>query len=240
MRMSRIAGIAVATLLTVTPSAFAQTQTKNNDMSATQTFTGCLMTEPAYRRAHSLGAGALGGAGLGDEYVLVDVSVSPAKGMTDGASSSDAVAVTGSTSATTCADQGAAYRMNGPAESKLKGLVGHEVEVQGHLKHADDVSADGSRPGEKLPAEVVIVSFREAPAPVPMSTPAMTAPAASAPMLPSNVAPPPAPPATPTVPSTPEPSTLPRTAGSTGYFALIGLMALSSGLALLILRRRAL
>src|SRR5262245_58694251 len=89
MRSSRIAAIAVAALF-VTPSAFAQSQTpdkpatdrpqtRTSDTATTQTFTGCLMSEPDYRKAHNLGAGAAGGLGLGDEYVLVDVKVSPAK-----------------------------------------------------------------------------------------------------------------------------------------------------------------
>ena len=37
------------------------------------------MSESDYRRAHNLGEGTVGGAGLGDEFVLVDVKISPAK-----------------------------------------------------------------------------------------------------------------------------------------------------------------
>ena len=97
MRSSQITGIATAAFFSVTLSAFAQTpttqaptpqtptpqasepQTKTTPTAATQTFTGCLMSEPDYRRAHNLGEGTVGGAGLGNEYVLVDVKVSPAK-----------------------------------------------------------------------------------------------------------------------------------------------------------------
>src|SRR6185503_10165126 len=106
MRASRIAGIAISALVIGTPSAFGQTpppaqppqppakQTtsppmKSSDTAATQTFVGCLMSEPDYRRAHNLGGGAVGGVGLGDEFVLVDVKVSDAKGSAGTSTSSD-------------------------------------------------------------------------------------------------------------------------------------------------------
>src|SRR5215208_6712296 len=98
MSMSKIAGIAVTTLLVVSPAVFAQgdepatptqqptvqqptaqpptTQTPrktiDTDTAALQTFTGCVMSEPAYRKAHNLGAGTVAGLGLADEFVLVD------------------------------------------------------------------------------------------------------------------------------------------------------------------------
>jgi len=245
MRLSRIGGIAVATLITVTPSAFAQTQTKSSDTTVTQTFTGCLMTEPAYRKAHNLGDGALGGVGLGDEFVLVDVKVSPAQPMSGTSRTSTAARAAASASVSTCADQGLAYRLTGTAEEKIKGLVGHQLEIQGKFKHSDDAAAGGTRPGEKLPAEVEIVSFREAPSPTAMTEPAMLAPAPA----PATVAPPrtaepartvepPRPPDT-TTPATPEPRRMPRTAGSSALVALMGVLAFGSALALAILRRRA-
>ena len=79
MRSSQITGIATAAFFSVTLSAFAQTpttqaptpqtptpqasepQTKTTPTAATQTFTGCLMSEPDYRRAHNLGEGTVGG-----------------------------------------------------------------------------------------------------------------------------------------------------------------------------------
>jgi LPXTG-motif cell wall-anchored protein len=223
MQLFKIAGIVVATAVVVAPSALAQT-------AATQTFTGCLMTEPDYRRAHNLGEGAAKGLGLGDEFVLVDVKVSPAKGTAAMTPSSDTPAVSASASTSKCADRGQAYRLTGTAEEKIKGLVGHQLEVQGRFKHADDVPA---KPGE-LPAEVEIVSFREAPA-VTVSEP----PAATVATPPATVATPrtPAPVSEP-APATP-PRELPRTASSAPLLALVGVLALGSGLALTLLRRRA-
>ena len=107
MRPSQITGIATAAFFSVTISAFAQTPTTANatpqtptaqtsapqeKTAAPQTFTGCLMSEPDYRRAHNLGEGTVGGAGLGDEFVLVDVKVSPAKDTAATAPSSDVAA----------------------------------------------------------------------------------------------------------------------------------------------------
>src|SRR5262245_3140502 len=125
MQVSKIAGLALAALFSVTPAAFAQTpaqtpaqpaaqtRARPNDAAATQTFTGCLMKETDYRRAHNLGGGAAGGVGLGDEFVLVDVKVSPAMGAAAAPSSNRPAASAASATATTCADQGVAYRVTG-------------------------------------------------------------------------------------------------------------------------------
>ncbi len=244
MTLSRIAGVAAAALLVVTPSAFAQTpaqpQEKTTTTAATQTFAGCLMTEPDYRKAHNLGSGAIGGMGLGDEFVLVDVKTSAAKGATDTTMKSDTSAMNASASSTSsmkCADRGVAYRLTGTQEEKLKGLAGHQLEVQGRFKHADDVNPNAAQPADKLPAEVEIVSFRESPAPaataepVPQSTAPVTQPAPRV----SNPTPAP----TATTPAT-TPNELPHSASSIGLVALVGMLALASGVVVIAMRRRAL
>lgn len=270
MRSSQITGIALGAFFTVTASAFAQTpptqppptqtpppqtepmQAKSTEPAATQTFAGCLMTERDYRSAHNLGAGQVGGVGLGDEYVLVDVKVSPAKA-TAAAPMSDRPAVDATAptaSPATCPDKGTAYRLTGSDEEQLKSLVGRHVEVQGRFKNPADASALGARPEGTLPVEVEMVSFREVPAPASVTVPRTlpTAEPTSAPVTPpptAQVAPPPPPPAQVAVPQppTPVPATearreLPATAGSTALFALIGVLALVSGLALTVVRRR--
>ena len=243
---TQITGIAVAAFLSVTSVALAQTQptqtpqpqtptqTKSSDTAATQTFAGCLMTERDYRSAHNLGAGTVGGAGLGNEYVLVDVKVSPAKAAAATAAPTGTPAVSASTTSTSkCADKGTAYRLTGSGEEQLKTLVGRQVEIQGRLKDPTD-----AREGEKLPNEVEMISFTEAPAPAPTMEPA-------SPRLPVQGVPPPPTPATidPAREQTAAPTTtarreLPATASSTGLAALIGVLALSAGLALTIIRRR--
>ncbi len=240
MRVFHIAVIAVASGLSVAPAAQAQTQ--KSDDAAVQTFTGCLMTEPAYRRAHNLGSGAVGGVGLGDEFVLVDVTVTPAKEsavQTDAPKSSAAVRPSGA--AVTCADRGVAYRLTGTAEEKIKGLVGRHLEVQGRFKHSADAAAGGTRPSEKLPAEVEIVSFREAPAP---AMPSDIGPAAVPPSQPRPLPPPPAvdQPRASTPPArtadTTEPHPLPKTASSMPLLALIGVLLMGASGVLAIMRRR--
>lgn len=283
MRLSNISGIAVATFLTVMPSAFAQTptqtqpqtptqtqpqtqpqtppptqtrpqtpppqtpaqpQTKTSETAATQTFTGCLMTEPDYRRAHNLGSGAAGGLGLGDEFVLVNVKISPAKSAAESSPSSAAPAgtTTGPVPASKCVDQGVAYRVTGTQEEKLKGLVNHQLEVQGRFKHADDVTPGAAQPADKLPAEVEIVSFREVPSRAVATEPAPAPPARTS-TAPAPTSTTPAPRAQATQPATTEPKTtepkMPHTASSSGLVALVGVLALSSGLVLTVLRRRA-
>jgi LPXTG-motif cell wall-anchored protein len=266
MRSSQITGIATAAFFSVTLSAFAQTPTTQTPTpptttppasepqtktAATQTFTGCLMSEPDYRRAHNLGEGTVGGAGLGNEFVLVDVKVTPAKEPAATAPSSDkdvelALAKIGSTGK--CADQGTAYRLTGPNEEQLKTLVGRQVEIQGRFKDPTD-----PRTGEKLPNEVELLSFRAAPAPAAVSEPAAPPTAQTTPPPPPvQAAPPPpvqaAPPATQAAPPPPPPvqaepvtparTELPRTASSTGLLALVGMLALSSGFVLTHMRRR--
>ncbi len=237
-------------------------QSKASENGATQTFTGCLMSEPDYRRAHNLGAGALGGVGLGDEYVLVDVKVSPESGAmgssspamsstdksSNGSSSMSASNSTrsntnrASSSNSACADRGTAYRLTGSQEEKLKGLVGHQLEVQGRFKHADDVAAAGTAAGDKLPAEVEIVSYREArgaaavtePMPPTDQTPRSQSTRTPAVSTPSTTT------APTTTPSTTTTRELPHSASATPLLALIGVLALSSGLVLTLKRRRAL
>jgi len=210
------------------------------------------MTEPDYRRAHSLGRGTVGGVGLGDEFVLVDVKVSPAKSDASTSSSSapsSAPKTVTSSASSACADKGVAYRLTGTQEEKIKGLVGQQLEIQGRLKHADDVAAAGAQPADKLPAEVEIVSFREVrsaeavsePAPTMSTTPTTpttptraqaTTPEPTQPTIPVT--------REPRTPATSEPSALPRTASASGLVVLIGVLALASGFLVSAYRRRAL
>jgi hypothetical protein len=274
MPLSKTAAFAVAALMTITPAAVAQTQTDpqtqpppqtqtqpqqaSAEPAATQTFTGCLMRESDYRRAHNLGEGAIGGVGLGDEYVLVDVKVSPAKSTAATSSSSASASVsqtsatsaaaTDATPASSCADRGVAYRLTGSDEEQLRTLVGRHIEVQGRFKDAAAATA-AARPGE-LPAEVEMVSYTEAPSPAPVSEPVTATPPVTTPppaSTPPTTTPPPASTVAPSRPvadpAMTEPAAerraLPRTAGSTALLGVIGVLALGSGVALTAFRRRA-
>lgn len=209
---------------------------KDKDKAALQTFTGCLMTEPDYRRAHNLGKGALGGAGLGDEYVLVDVTVSPASPDTP-SSSQKSSSSTRNPSRTagvagSCSDQGTAYRLTGSQEKQLKGMVGSEVTVEGRFKHADDVAEAGTSAGDKLPAEVEIVSYHAA-----KTSAAVTEPPVSRTPPPTTTEPRDQSPTQPRATSTTPERELPHSASSTGLVALVGLLALGLGVTLTLMRR---
>src|SRR5205085_1022279 len=102
MSAVRIAGLAAAALL-ISGGSFAQSNSNSNKntTSAKANLTrvvGCVMKETDYRRAHGLGKGTVSGAGLGDEYVLVDASVMPAASASDTSNVSSATTATSSSS----------------------------------------------------------------------------------------------------------------------------------------------
>ena len=197
---------------------------------------GCLMTEPDYRRAHNLGKGALAGAGLGDEFVLVDASSTPAAATDTAANaSSSTAAATPSAGSARCTEKGTgqAYRMTGKLERELKGFVGRRVEVIGKFDHERDAKTAAGETNAKLPAEVEIASYREAPASEPATASARTPePAAAAqarnepPQAPGNQAPP-----------AETRRDLPRTASNQPLIALIALVSLTAALAVGFVRR---
>ena len=195
------------------------------------TLVGCLQREADYRKAHDLGrGGALNtGLGSGDEFVLVNASAvergaAPANIDCSSTSSGDA------------------YELTGPREDELKPLVGHVLQITGTREKAEVEQAVGtSGTTEAKPTggfdplkrdlrlfEVNVTSFSEVP---PASAPA--AAAAPAPAPESQVAAAPA-----TAPATPPPNErqLPRTASPLPFIGLLGLLSLTGGLGLRLLR----
>ena len=187
MSVTRIAGT-IAAIFVAGSTAFAQT-------GANMTVTGCLMKEADYRKAHHLGKGALGGLGLGDEFVLVEGSCDSANGT--------------------------AYRMTGKKEEELKPFVGHRIEVTGQWDHKRDEKIADGQVKAKLPPEIKIASFRDAPAsatasaaPAPAAPPSATAPAAPEQRVASN--------------ETNTNRQLPHTASNLPLVGLIGLISLTA------------
>lgn len=233
MSAVRVAGIAAATLF-AGAVGFAQTDSTQISPDTNQaivkgntiTVVGCLMKESDYRRAHGFGKGAFNGAGLGDEYVIVDSA--------------------------SCADTalGVAYRPTGPREHEMKPFLGQRVEVTGKL--TDNGSAAARAEEGKLPPEIRVASFGAAPAPVAQQAAAAPAPAAPVTEPAPEPAPAPAleaqntaptPPATENAPaaSTTQPvgtsGRLPKTAGEEPLIGLIGFGLIAAGLSLKLLRR---
>jgi len=215
MNAKRLIGFVASTFL-VGATAFAQSDsrasnTQQKDVSgsgsnaASMTVTGCLMSEPDYRKAHNLGKGALGGLGLGNEFVLVEGSCNDANGT--------------------------AYRLTGKSERELKPFVGHRLEVTGRWDHARDAKTAAGETHAKLPPEIRIASYREAPAVSNEPASASNTPSAS-------------PAASPAASSTPSPvpeqttaeRRLPKTASNLPLFAFVGLFSLIASFGVRLLR----
>jgi LPXTG-motif cell wall-anchored protein len=153
MKAVRIAGTIASTLF-VASTAFAQT-------GASMTVTGCLMGEEQYRKEHKLTKGSFGGAGLGNEFVLIEGN---------------------------CGDNsGKAYRLTGKPERDLKPFIGHRIEVTGQWDHERDAKTAAGQTNATLPPEIKIASFHEAAVPAPASASAAPAPA-PVPSAPQTVA----------------------------------------------------
>jgi hypothetical protein len=207
---------------------------KSTEEATSVTLVGCLQRENDYRKANDIGrAGAIGlGLGSGDEFVLANASAVGSAG----AQASDIDC----SSATT----GDAYELTGKREDELKSLVGHVVQITGIQKKAEVEQAVGTsganaaRPtGGVDPLkrdlrlfEVEITSFQEV---GPASAPAAAAPAAAAPAAAAPTA----------VVAEAQPTgtsgtaqELPRTASPLPFIGLLGLLSLTGGLGLRLLR----
>ena len=148
------------------------TSSNGQTTPSTITVVGCLQTEGDYRRAQDAGKGGVlsTGAGLGNEYVLIQTEGAGGPG---GYAANENVDCKSST-----AFAGTSYELTGTRERDLKQFVGRRVEITGELKNTD---ASG-RPGGFDPAvisqdlrlnEIDVASFREAP----MAAQASAAPA---------------------------------------------------------------
>ena len=119
---------------------------------------------------------------------------------------------------------GSAYRLTGKREKELKSFVGRKMEITGRFDHARDARTAAGQTNAKLPAEILIASYRQASGPV-SETPTATS---------GSVAPPPA--EAPMV----EPSgELPKSASDEPLLALISLASFSAALGVRFVRRRA-
>jgi hypothetical protein len=235
-------------LFLVSISAVAQTGNKTParqvhanaaDTTTPMTLTGCLVKEEDYRRAHKLGSGALGGVGLGDEFVLVNAVSAPASSASASTpvSAAPSSAAAAPSSAEHCSETsgGTAYRLTGKLEDELKSFVGHRMEITGTFDHPRDARTAAGQTRAKLPPEIAISSYREAPISMAAAaSPATTATSGTSPVEPRSQTPAPAAP-------TPAPqarSSLPKTASNEPMIALIGGILLSAAVALRELRRR--
>jgi hypothetical protein len=238
MRTLNIAGTVTAILLAAAIAAAGQSaqpasKTKSTQSANSVTLVGCLISETDYRQAHGMGKGALSGAGMGDEFVLVDTTVVPgsAVGAVNDSTTSSTPPAASAGAAATCTEHrtGPAYRVTGHREEELKGLAGRRMEITGTIKH-EDVAAAKAQAGAKLPPEIDMSAYHEAPV-------ASAAQPAPAPPAPAAVEPRPEPAPAGQVASS-EPAKLPRTASRYPLIGLFGVLALGLGSSVWLLPRR--
>jgi hypothetical protein len=220
--MRGIAGIAVAVgIASVTASGQTNSRDKRDDTQKSMTLVGCVMGEPEYRSAHGLGKGALAGAGLGNEFVLVDAS--------EAATSAATPAASGRCSET---GNGKEYRLTGSREKDMKAFVGKRVEITGTFDHERDARTAAGETNATLPPEIKIASFREPTALVASGPASSTATTAASSPTPA--------PASVEARNEPPSRALPKTATNLPLVGLIGVMSLFAALGLRLARPGAL
>lgn len=147
-------GICVAAVVAFSMAAFAQTTTQApvqlqaqasaatpapQDRSAVEeqvTVVGCVQREADYRRARDAGRGGVAGTGVGvgNEFVLMNASMSTGSGSPAATAGTAAGTPTGTAGAATST---AAYELTGENERRAEPYVGRRVEISGKLKAAE-------------------------------------------------------------------------------------------------------
>lgn len=133
------------------PQAQAPAPQQQSDMKEV-TITGCVQKESDYRAANNLGSGGAAGTGVGagNEFVLINASISPSAVGTAGATKPETGAPAGS----------AAFELTGSKESEASAFVGKRVEIVGKLKGAEMGAAGptGGATAGKPPTGVDVAS----------------------------------------------------------------------------------
>jgi hypothetical protein len=99
------------------------------------TVMGCIQREEDYRRARDAGRGGVAGTGVGvgNEFVLVNATMSPATGPSGTVGTTPGTAT--GTGGATAGDN--AFELTGPNEGQAAQFVGRRVEIMGQLKPAE-------------------------------------------------------------------------------------------------------
>jgi hypothetical protein len=233
---SLTAALVVATLLSHDGVAFA-----DRHKGTPTTLVGCIMKERDWRAANGPGTGGWlnTGAGVGNEYILVNAIPGPVDQQTEAEAACSNVS------------GGRTYELKGPAERKrnLEPFVGRRIEVSGILEDAKvdlavgtsgDIVAGEPTGGPVNPRrrdlrlfEMRMDSFREIP--VIQETVTLYVEPEAAPAAPPAPAPAPAEPQVqqpaPAVPYTP-PVALPKTASPMELMGLLGLLSMGGAFGL--------
>jgi len=118
------------------------------------TVIGCVQKESDYRRADDAGRGGVAGTGIGagNEFVLTDVTPSPATPEPRPGEPPNPIGTAGA--------KLPAYELTGPNEEQVAPHVGRRVEITGKLKAAETVAAQptGGATAGPPPAGVDVIS----------------------------------------------------------------------------------
>jgi hypothetical protein len=232
---SLIGALSVATLVSNADVAFA-----DRHKGTPATLVGCIMKESDYRELQGPGRGGWlnTGAGVGNEYILVNAVPGPINEQT--AAEANCENMSG----------GRAYELKGPAERKrnLEAFVGHRIEVSGRIENAKTDLAVGTS-GELVAGEPTggpvnprrrdlrlfemrMDSFREIPIAQPV---ALFVEPEAAPVAPEPAPPAPAPEPqyqAPPAPYVAPPVVLPKTASPMELMGLLGLLSMGGAFGL--------
>jgi hypothetical protein len=155
MKLMFSGGVGAASVVALSMVAFAQATPQQGATPQTPapaaragagqqvTITGCVQREADFRKSADAGKGGVAGSGVGagNEFVLINASMSPA-GSSAQASNPGAAGATTGTSGTSST----AYELTGSGEGQAEKFVGKRVEIMGMLKAAE-TTASGAPTG---------------------------------------------------------------------------------------------
>jgi hypothetical protein len=155
MNRTFLSGLCAAAIVAFGMAAFAQETEQKPGAPQTQTgaqttaakpaggqqmtLTGCIQREADFRKGRDAGKGGVAGTGVGagNEFVLINASVSggAAPAGTSGAAPGTATGTAGT------AASGNAYELTGANEGQVEKFVGKRVEIMGTVKPAETTAA---------------------------------------------------------------------------------------------------
>lgn len=133
-------GLGVSAQTTGQPSSAGQSSSSSMSQQDQQiTLTGCVQREEDFRRAHDKGRGGVAGTGVGvgNEFVLTNVSPSSTGTSGSATGTSDSSSASSSSSMGSSASAGISYELTGPNEGQAAQYVGKRVEISGKVKKGE-------------------------------------------------------------------------------------------------------
>jgi len=126
------------------------TSEQQKDATSPQSITvsGCVLKESSVLKRGAM-ASATMGAGMGDEFVLIQAKLNDSPSATEKPEAGAAPAQPNEPVGTSGSEKnfGKVYRLTGEKENDLKNYVGQRVSIVGMFKHEEDAKADAGAVG---------------------------------------------------------------------------------------------